>query len=94
MGEKKARFDKDNIFDITTDPSGRVLWLIDGATPANNSRYFYLVAIEHGKIVGFSGAELKSGKLAYLMKGYVEPAYRRKKIMHRLEGKLIEILRG
>jgi ribosomal protein S18 acetylase RimI-like enzyme len=58
-----------------------------------NSRYFYLVAIENGNIVGFSGAELKSGKLAYLMKGYVEPAYRRKKIMRHLEDKLIEILR-
>ena len=59
-----------------------------------NPRYFYLVAIEDGKIVGFNGAELKSGNLAYLMKGYVEPTYRRKKIMRHLEDKLIKILHG
>jgi ribosomal protein S18 acetylase RimI-like enzyme len=44
-------------------------------------------------IVGYIGAELKSKRTAYLMKGYVEPSHRRKGVMRRLEGKLIEILR-
>ncbi|MEN8263006.1 MAG: CARDB domain-containing protein [Nitrospirota bacterium] len=71
IGEKKARFEKDNDFHITDNPSGRVLWLLDGATPANNPRYFYLYfdttengikAIslnsdlpENGKLIAFSG---------------------------------------
>jgi ribosomal protein S18 acetylase RimI-like enzyme len=44
-------------------------------------------------IVGYIGAELKSKRTAYLMKGYVEPSHRRKGVMRRLEGKLIEFLR-
>lgn len=58
----------------------------------SDQRYFYLIAVDSEKIVGFTGAEIKSGNLAYLMKGYVEPPYRRKKIMSHLQQKLIEIL--
>ena len=59
-----------------------------------DTRYIYLVAVEDGKIVGFTGAELKSKRTAYIMKGYVEPSRRRKGFMRQLEEKLIEILRG
>ena len=59
----------------------------------SGSRYIYLVAVEDGEIVGFTGAELKSKRTAYMMKGYVEPSHRRKGIMCRLEGELVEILR-
>lgn len=41
-GEKKARFDKDKGFDLAANPSGRLLWLMDGTTPVNSARYFYL----------------------------------------------------
>jgi GNAT superfamily N-acetyltransferase len=58
-----------------------------------NPRYIHLVAVEDEEAVGFTGAELKSKRAAYLMKGYVEPIHRRKGVMHRLEGKLVEILR-
>jgi GNAT superfamily N-acetyltransferase len=58
-----------------------------------STRYLYLVALEDKAIVGYIGAEIKSKHTAYLMKGYVEPSHRRKGVMRRLEGKLIEILR-
>lgn len=58
-----------------------------------NPRYMYLVAVEDEEIVGFTGGEQKSKHTAYLMKGYVERTHRRKGVMRRLEGKLIEILR-
>lgn len=51
------------------------------------------MAAEGDKIVGFTGAELKSKRTAYMLKGYVEPSYRRRGIMRQLEGKLAEILR-
>jgi ribosomal protein S18 acetylase RimI-like enzyme len=58
-----------------------------------NRRYIYLVAVEDEEVVGFTGAELKSSRTAYLMKGYVEPSHRRRGVMRQLEGALIEILR-
>ena len=58
-----------------------------------SARYIYLVAVEGKVIVGYIVAELKSKRTAYLMKGYVEPSHRRKGVMRRLEGKLIEFLR-
>ena len=59
----------------------------------SNPRYIHLVAIIDGKIIGFTGAELKSKRTAYMMKGYVDPSYRRKGVMRQMEIKLIEILR-
>jgi GNAT superfamily N-acetyltransferase len=50
-----------------------------------SARYIYLVAVEGKVIVGYIGAELKSKRTAYLMKGYVEPSHRRKGVMRRLE---------
>jgi len=58
----------------------------------SNTRYVYLAAIEDEEIVGFTGAELRSKRTAYMMKGYVEPSYRRNGIMRQMEGKLIKIL--
>lgn len=52
-----------------------------------------MVAVEDEEVVGFIGTELKSKRTAYLMKGYVEPIHRRKGMMRRLEGRLVEILR-
>lgn len=59
----------------------------------SNPKYIHLVATEDDKIIGFTGAELKSKRTAYMMKGYVEPIYRRRGIMRQMEGKLVEILR-
>jgi ribosomal protein S18 acetylase RimI-like enzyme len=59
----------------------------------SNSRYIHLVAVEDDEVVGFTGAEMKSGRTAYMMKGYVEPAYRRKGVMRLMEVKLVEVLR-
>ena len=59
----------------------------------SNPRYLHLVAVEGDRIVGFTGAELKSGHTAYMMKGYVEPEYRRRGIMRLMESKLVAILR-
>lgn len=59
----------------------------------SNPRYVHLVAVEDGGIIGFTGAELKSKRTAYMMKGYVEPAYRRRGVMCQMEDKLVEILR-
>ncbi|MEW6602439.1 MAG: FG-GAP-like repeat-containing protein, partial [Nitrospirota bacterium] len=71
IGEKTGRFNKDNDFDIGINPSGRLLWLMDGTTLLNTSRYFYLyfdttengakpVSVhtelpENGKLIAFSG---------------------------------------
>ncbi|MDD2998453.1 MAG: GNAT family N-acetyltransferase [Candidatus Riflebacteria bacterium] len=59
----------------------------------SNPRYIHLVAIVNEKTVGFTGAEKKSKQTAYMMKGYVEPAYRRRGIMRQMQEKLIENLR-
>ena len=59
----------------------------------NNPRYIHLVAVFDQKVMAFTGAELKSGKSAYMFKGFVEEAYRRKGVMRAMEAKLIEILR-
>jgi GNAT superfamily N-acetyltransferase len=59
----------------------------------SNPRYVHLVAVEDDKAIGFTGAELKSRRTAYMLKGYVEPEYRRRGVMRQLEGKLVEILR-
>jgi ribosomal protein S18 acetylase RimI-like enzyme len=56
-------------------------------------RYIHLVAEDDGQVIGFTGAELKSGRTAYMMKGFVEPTHRRRGVMRQLEGKLVEILR-
>ena len=58
-----------------------------------SGKYIYLVAVEDEAVMGYIGAEIKSKYTAYIMKGYVEPSHRRKGVMCRLEGKLIEILR-
>ena len=59
----------------------------------SNPRYIYLVAVENDKVIGFTGAELKSKRSAYMMKGYVKPSFRRRGVMRQMEGKLVEILR-
>lgn len=59
----------------------------------SNPRYIHLVAIIDGKIIGFTGAEIKSRRTAYMMKGYVEPSCRRQGVMRQLEGKLVGILK-
>jgi GNAT superfamily N-acetyltransferase len=56
-------------------------------------RYFHLVAVLDNKIIGFTGAELKSTRTAYMMKGFVEPAYRKRGLMRLMEGELIDILK-
>ena len=43
-----------------------------------NSRYIHIVALVNKRIVGFTGAELKSTRTAYILKGFVEPDFRRK----------------
>lgn len=58
-----------------------------------NSRYIHLVALVNEKIVGFTGAELKSTRTAYMLKGFVEPNFRRKGIMCKLEKNLEKILK-
>lgn len=59
----------------------------------SNSRYIHLVAVDNDKIIGFTGAELKSKHTAYMMKGYVEPTSRRTGVMRQMESRLVEILR-
>jgi ribosomal protein S18 acetylase RimI-like enzyme len=59
----------------------------------SNPRYIHLVAIIDCNVIGFTGAEQKSKRTAYMMKGYVEPSFRRKGVMQNMEAKLIEILR-
>lgn len=58
-----------------------------------NPRYIHLVADLEHKVIGFTGAELKSGKTAYMLKGFVEPLYRRKGIMRYMEYTLETILK-
>ncbi|MCK5506305.1 MAG: VCBS repeat-containing protein, partial [Thermodesulfovibrionia bacterium] len=71
LGEKTARFEMDAGFDPATNASGSLFWLMEGATPANTSRYFYLYfdTVENGtkpppvntglplkgKLIAFSG---------------------------------------
>ena len=59
----------------------------------SNPRYFHLVAVKNRKIIGFTGAELKSARTAYMMKGYVEPQYRKIGVMRLMENTLIKILK-
>ena len=59
----------------------------------SNQRYIHLVAAQGKRIIGFTGAELKSKRTAYMLKGYVEPSYRKQGVMRQMESKLIEILR-
>jgi subtilase family serine protease len=42
IGEKNGGFDKGSDFDIVTNLSGSIYWLMDGMTPASSLRYFYL----------------------------------------------------
>ena len=99
---KATKNDLYRIAEMTRDLSrqfGAFTWTVDNhlkhvrrrfASP----RYIHLVAEEDGKIIGFTGAEIKSRLTAYLMKGYVEPSYRRKGVMRAMEGALVGILRG
>ena len=59
----------------------------------SNQRYIHLVAVQNNRIIGFIGAELKSKQTAYMLKGFVEPSFRKKGVMRDMESKLIEILR-
>lgn len=59
----------------------------------SNPRYIHLVAVWNKTIIGFTGAELKSTRTAYMMKGYVEPEYRKKGVMRLLEAELVKILK-
>ena len=59
----------------------------------SNQRYTHLVAAKGNTIIGFTGAELKSKCSAYMLKGYVEPSYRKQGVMRQMESKLIAILR-
>ncbi len=58
-----------------------------------NPRYIHIVAVKGKEIIGFTGAELKSTRTAYMMKGYVEPQHRRKGVMCLMEAMLIETLK-
>jgi GNAT superfamily N-acetyltransferase len=58
-----------------------------------NPRYLHMVAEVEGKVIAFTGAEMKSTRTAYMLKGFVEPAHRRKGVMRRLEAALVEELR-
>jgi len=58
-----------------------------------NPRYIHIVATNNGEIIGFTGAELKSKRTAYMLKGFVEPSCRRKGIMREMEARLIEVLK-
>ena len=59
----------------------------------SNPRYTYLVAVKNNKIIGFTGAELKSTLTAYMMKGYVEPQHRKQGVMRYMEDILVKILK-
>ncbi len=66
IGEKNARFEKDAGFDAVTNPSGRLFWHIDGITPPNQTRYFYLYfdTAENGPKQPSSNTQLpQKGKL-------------------------------
>jgi ribosomal protein S18 acetylase RimI-like enzyme len=56
-------------------------------------RYIHLVAVLDNNIIGFTGAELKSARTVYMMKGFVEPQYRRAGVMRQMEAELIKILK-
>jgi ribosomal protein S18 acetylase RimI-like enzyme len=59
----------------------------------SNPVYIHLVAVADDKIIGFTGAVLKSKHTVYMLKGYVEPSFRRKGVMRKIEANLIEILK-
>lgn len=59
----------------------------------NNEKYIHIVAEIDNEVVGFTGAELKSKRTAYMLKGYVEKIHRKKGIMRRMETQLIELLK-
>ena len=52
-------------------------------------RYFYLVACFDQDIIGVIEAHFRTKKRLYLMKGFVEPAFRRRGIMRSLEKQLV-----
>jgi ribosomal protein S18 acetylase RimI-like enzyme len=56
-------------------------------------RYIHLVAVLDEAIIGFTGAEQKSRRTAYMMKGFVEPKHRRIGVMRQMEAELIKILK-
>lgn len=58
-----------------------------------NVKYIHIVAEDNNEIVGFTGAELKSKRTAYMLKGYVEPSQRKKGVMRLMEAKLTELLK-
>jgi ribosomal protein S18 acetylase RimI-like enzyme len=59
----------------------------------SNQRYIHLVAAKGNRIIGFTGVELRSKRSAYMLKGYVEPSFRKQGVMRQMEERLIEILR-
>jgi len=59
----------------------------------SNPKYIHIVALVDNRIVGFTGAELKSTKTAYMLKGFVEPDFRQKGIMRQMESRLEDLLR-
>jgi ribosomal protein S18 acetylase RimI-like enzyme len=59
----------------------------------NNAQYIHIVAESNKEIIGFTGAEQKNKRTAYMLKGYVEPKQRKKGVMRMMEAKLIEILK-
>jgi ribosomal protein S18 acetylase RimI-like enzyme len=59
----------------------------------SNPRYTHIVAVKDNKIIGFTGAELKSTRTAYMMKGYVEPHHRKKGVMRLMEDMLVKTLK-
>jgi ribosomal protein S18 acetylase RimI-like enzyme len=59
----------------------------------SNPRYIHIVSEQDKEIIGFTGAELKTTKTAYMLKGFVELQYRRKNVMRKMEAKLIDYLK-
>jgi ribosomal protein S18 acetylase RimI-like enzyme len=59
----------------------------------SNPRYIHLVAELENRLIAFTGAEIQSGKTAYMLKGFVEPDFRRKGIMRQMENTLEKILK-
>jgi ribosomal protein S18 acetylase RimI-like enzyme len=59
----------------------------------SKSRYIHLVAAHNKEIIGFTGAELQSTRTAYMLKGFVEPEYRKSGVMRLMEAELIKILK-
>ena len=56
-----------------------------------NPKHVQLVAVEEGEVVGMIVAEVKTGSTAEIIKGYVEPAHRRRGISRRLDSALVKI---